>query len=42
MSQDKKTWYHVKGFVIRNTHVKYESPTYYGISVIANVKVFQK
>ena len=26
----------------RNTHVKYESPTSYGIKVMANVKVFQK
>ena len=26
----------------RNTHVKYESPTSYGVKVMANVKVFQK
>ena len=37
-----KISYHVKGLVIRNTHVKYESPTSYDIKVIANVKVFQK
>ena len=41
-SQGQKLWYHVKGLVIRNTHVKYESPTSYGIKVMANVKVFQK
>ena len=29
--QGKKLWYHVKGLVIRNTYVKYESPTFYGI-----------
>ena len=26
-SQGQKLWYHVKGLVIRNTHVKCESPT---------------
>ena len=41
-SLSKNLWYHVKGLVIRNTHVKYESPISYGISVIANIKVFQK
>ena len=41
-SQGQKLWYHVKGLDKRNTHVIYESPTSYGISVMANVKVFQK
>ena len=41
-SQGKKLWSNVKGLVIRNTHVKYESPTSYGLKVMANVKVFQK
>ena len=39
-SQGKKLWYHVKDLVIRNTHVKYESPTHYGTEVMVNVKVF--
>ena len=30
----------MKGLVIRNTHVKYKSPTSYGTKVMANVKVF--
>ena len=30
----------MKDLVIRNTHVKYESPTSYGISVMANIKDF--
>ena len=30
-SLGKNLWYHVKGLVIRNTHVKYESPISYGI-----------
>ena len=29
-----------KGLVTRNTHVKYESRTYYGSKVMAKVKVF--
>ena len=32
----------MKGLVLRNTHMKYESPTFYGIKVMANVKIFQK
>ena len=32
----------MKGLVIMNTYVKYESPTSDGIKVKANVKVFQK
>ena len=39
-SQGQKLWYCAKGFVIRNTHVKYESRTSYGLKVITNVKVF--
>ena len=31
---------HVKGLVIRNTHVQYESPTSSVMKVIANVRVF--
>ena len=30
----------MKGLVIRNTHVKYESPTSYALKVMTNVKVF--
>ena len=30
----KKLWLHVKGLVIENTHVKYESPISYGIKVV--------
>ena len=32
--------YHVKGLVIRNTHVKYESPTSSVLRVMTDVKVF--
>ena len=39
-SQGQKLWYHVKGLVIRYAHVKYESPTSYGLKVMTNVKVF--
>ena len=39
-SQGKKLWYQLKGLVIRNTHVKYESPTSYALKVMTNVKVF--
>ena len=35
-----KIWYQVKGLIIRNTHVKYESPNSCGSWVMANVKVF--
>ena len=41
-SKGQKLWYHVKGLVISNTHVKYESPTSHGIQVMANFKVFSK
>ena len=33
-------WYHVKVFVMINTHVKYESPITSGLKVMAKVKVF--
>ena len=32
--------YHVKGLVIRNTHVQYESPIFSGLKVMAKFKVF--
>ena len=32
--------YHVKGLVIRNTHMKYESSIFNGLKVKAKVKVF--
>ena len=38
----QKLWYHVKGFVTRNTHVQYESPISSDIKVTAKVKVFSK
>ena len=34
-------WYHWKGFVIRNTHTKYESFISKDKKVMANVKVFK-
>ena len=39
-SRGQKLWYHVKGLVIRNTHVQYESPISYSKKVMAKVKVF--
>ena len=39
-SQGKKSWYHVKGLVIRNTHMKYESFIFNSLKVMAKVKVF--
>ena len=39
-SQGQKLLYHVKGIVIRNTHVQYESPIPSGLKVMAKVKVF--
>jgi hypothetical protein len=36
----KKFWYQLKGLVIRNTHMKYESPVTYHSKDMANVKVF--
>ena len=41
-SKGLKLWYHVKDLVIKNTQVKHESPSSFGMKVIANVKVFQK
>ena len=35
-AQGQILWYQVKGLVISNTQVKYESPTSYGIKVMAN------
>ena len=40
--QGQKLWCHVKGLVIRNTHVQYESPITSGKKVMAKVKVYQK
>jgi hypothetical protein len=34
--------YQMKGLAIRNTHVKYESPTTYQSKVMTKVKVFEK
>ena len=39
-SQGQKLWYHVKGLVIRNTHMKYESFIFIGFKVMTKVKVF--
>ena len=39
-SQGQKLWYHVKGLVTRNTHLKYESSILNGFKVMAKVKVF--
>ena len=41
-SQGQKLWYHVKGLVIRNSYVQYESPISSASKVTATVKVFQK
>ena len=35
-----KCWYEWQGLIIRNVHVKYESPTFYGSNVMVKVKVF--
>ena len=42
MTLAKKLWYHVKGLVIRNTHVEYdyESLITSGLKVMTKVKVF--
>ena len=39
-SQGQNLWYHVKGLVIRNRHMKYESSIFNGLKVMAKVKVF--
>ena len=36
MSQGQKFWHKWKGHVTRNTHLKYESPIYYGSRVMIN------
>ena len=36
-SQGQKLWYYVKGLVIRNTHMKYESSIFNGLKVMAKV-----
>ena len=41
-SRGQKLWYHLKGFVTRNTYVQYESPISLGKKVMAKVKVFQE
>ena len=40
--QGQKSRSQMKGLIIRNLHVKYESPTTYGSRDIANVNVFEK
>ena len=35
-----KFWYEWQGLIIRNVHVKYESPTFNGSNVMVKVKVF--
>ena len=39
-SLGQKLWYHVKGLVTRNTHMKYERCITSGLEVMAKVKVF--
>ena len=39
-SQGQKLWHHVKGFVISNTHMQYESFITSGKKVMAKVKIF--
>ena len=41
-SPGKKFCFQQKGHPTRNTHVKYESPIFFGSKVIAKVKFFQK
>jgi hypothetical protein len=40
--QGQKFCYQQKGLVIRNTHMKYESPITCHLKDMANVKVFEK
>jgi hypothetical protein len=40
--QGHKFWYQQKGLVLRNTHMKYESPIICHSKDMANVKVFKK
>ena len=37
----QKLWSHVKGLVIKNTHVKYESPTSYAFKLWLMLKFFK-
>ena len=41
MSQGQNLWYERKDLITRNIHVKYESPTYNGSKVKANVRIFR-
>ena len=38
---DQNLWFHQKCLVIRNTHVKYDSPMSNGKKVMCKVEVFQ-
>ena len=40
-SQNQKLWCHVKGLVIRDKHVQYESPITSGLKVMTKVKFFK-
>jgi hypothetical protein len=37
-----KLWYQYKGLIIRNTHMKYESPVTFHSKDMTNVKVLEK
>ena len=41
-SQGKNYWFPLKGFITRNTHVKYQCSSTHCSRVISNVKVFKK
>ena len=41
-SQGKKQWYPQKGFITRNTHVKYQSSSSHCSKVISKVKVSER
>jgi hypothetical protein len=42
MSGGQTFWYQWKGSIIKNTHIKYESPTNYHSRDMVNFKVFKK
>ena len=42
MSQGKKFWFQQEGIATRNTHVKYESPIWFGSKVVDKVKFISK
>jgi hypothetical protein len=42
MVRGSRFWYQMKGLVIKNTNVKYESPSTYQSKVMTKVKVFEK